>query len=55
MEKISPNDLIAIAISSFIVTAIMLIFHLFFIDTRSNDYKFIFASILAIVGFLILR
>ena len=33
MEKMTPNDLIAMAISAFIVTAIMLISHLFFIDT----------------------
>ncbi len=33
----------------------MLIFHLFFIDSWSNDHKFILASILAIAGFLILR
>ena len=55
MEKISPNDLSAIAIGVFIVTPTMLIFHLFFSDTWSNDQKFIVASILAIVGLLILR
>ena len=55
MKEISPNDLSAIVISVFIVTAIMLIFHLFFIDTWSNDHKFVLASILAIVGFLIVR
>ena len=55
MEKISPNDLSAMAIGAFIVTAIMIIFHLFFIDTWSNDQKFIAASILTIIGILILR
>lgn len=55
MEKISPNDLIAIAVSAFIVTAIMLIFHLFLIDTLSIDLRFIIASILAVVGFVIVR
>ena len=55
MEKMSPNDLIAMAISAFIVTAIMLISHLFFIDTWSNDQEFIVASIMAIIGLLILR
>ena len=55
MEKISPNDFSAIAISVFIVTATMLIFHLYFIDTWSNDHKFVLASILAIAGFLIVR
>ena len=55
MEKISPNDLIAIAVSAFIVTAIMLIFHLFLIDTLSIDFRFIIASILAVVGFVIVR
>ena len=55
MEKISPNDLSAMAIGAFIVTAIMLILHLFFIDSWSNDHTFILASILAIAGFLILR
>lgn len=55
MEKTNPADFSAIAISVFIGTAIMLIFHLFFIDSWSNDHKFILASILAIAGFLILR
>ena len=55
MEKISPNDLSAMAIGAFIVTAIMLILHLFFIDSWSNDHTFILASISAIAGFLILR
>lgn len=55
MEKISPNDLSAMAIGAFIATAIMLILHLFFIDIWSNDHTFILASILAIAGFLILR
>ena len=55
MEKISPNDFIAIAVSAFIVTAIMLIFHLFLIDTLSIDLRFIVANILAIVGFIIVR
>lgn len=55
MEKISPNDLSAMAIGAFIVTAIMIIFHLFFIDSWSNDHTFILASISAIAGFLILR
>ena len=55
MEKISPNDYIAIAVSAFIVTAIMLIFHLFLVDTWSNDQKFIVASILAIAGFIMVR
>lgn len=55
MAKTDPADFSAIAISVFIVTAIMIIFHLFFIDSWSNDHKFILASILAIAGFLILR
>ena len=55
METTNPIDFSAVAISVFIVTAIMIIFHLFFIDSWSNDHKFIFASILAIAGFLILR
>ena len=33
----------------------MIILELFFIDTWSNDHKFVLASILVIVGFLILR
>ena len=55
MEKINPNDMIAMVISVVVCTAIMIILHLYFIDTWSNDFKFIFASILAIVGFLIVR
>jgi uncharacterized membrane protein SirB2 len=55
MEKTNPYDLIAIVISVVIVTAIMIILELFFIDTWSNDHKFVLASILVIVGFLILR
>ena len=55
MEKISPTDFIAMAVSAFIVTAIMLIFHLFLIDTLSIDLRFIVASILAVVGFVIVR
>lgn len=55
MKKTNPIDLNAILISVVIVTAIMIILELFFIDTWSNDQKFIVASILAIVGFLILR
>ena len=55
MEKTNPADFSAIAISAFIVTAIMIIFHLYFIDTWSNDHKFVLASILAIAGILILR
>ena len=55
MEKTNPADFSAIAISVFIVTAIMIIFHLFFIDSWSNDHTFILASISAIAGFLILR
>lgn len=55
MKKMSPNDLIAMVISCAIVTAIMIIFHLFLVDTLSIDQKFIIASILAIVGFLIVR
>ena len=47
--------MIAMVISVVIGTAIMIILHLFFIDTWSNDFKFIFASILAIVGFIIVR
>ena len=54
MEKISPNEFIALFISGFIVAAIMVLLHLF-TDSWSNDQKFIVASILAIVGFLILR
>ena len=54
MEKLSPNDFIAIAISSFIVAAIMLLLH-YLMDTWSNDQKFIAASILTIIGILILR
>lgn len=55
MKKTNPIDLYAILISVVIVTAIMIILELFFIDTWSNDQKFTVASILAIVGFLILR
>lgn len=55
MKKTNPVDLYAILISVVIVTAIMIILELFFIDTWSNDQKFIVASILAIVGFLIVR
>ena len=55
MEKTNPVDFSAIAISAFIVTAIMIIFHLYLIDTWSNDHKFVLASILAIAGFLIVR
>ena len=54
MEKPNSNDLIAIIVSGFIVGVIMLLLH-YLIDTWSNDEKFIVASILAIVGFLILR
>ena len=55
MVKTNPYDLIAIVISVVIVTAIMIILELFFIDTWSNDHKFVLASILAIVGFIIVR
>lgn len=55
MEKTNPNDLIAMVVSVVIVTAIMIILELFFIDTWSNDHKFVFASILAILGFIIVR
>ena len=52
MEKTNPYDFIAIFISVVIVTAIMIILQLFFIDTWSNDHKFVLASISAFVGFL---
>ena len=56
MEKTNPYDFIAMAfISVVIVTAIMIILQLFFIDTWSNDHKFVLASISAFVGFLIHR
>ena len=55
MEKTNPIDHSALFISVVIVTAIMIIFHLFFIDTWSNDQEFIVASIMAIIGLLILR
>ena len=55
MEKTNPYDFIAIVISVTIVVVIMTILELFFIDNWSNDHKFVLASILAIVGFLILR
>ena len=54
MSKTTPNDFIALFISGFIVAAIM-IFLQHLTDSWSNDQKFIIASILAIVGFLILR
>ena len=55
MEKTNPYDFIAIVISIAIVTVIMTILELYFIDNWSNDHKFVLASILAIVGFVIVR
>ena len=55
MEKINPCDLIAVVIGVVVCTAIMIILHLFFIDTLSIDPRFIVASILAVVGFVIVR
>lgn len=54
MAKMTPNDFIVMVISGFIVLVITILLH-FLMDTWSNDQKFIVASILAIVGVLILR
>lgn len=53
MQKTTSNEFIVVFISALIIGGIM-VFLQPHIESWSNDQKFIFASVLAIVGWLIL-